>query len=229
MPNVPVPEAAVPLATKGRAPHRRSDRARQAVLHAADDLLVERGYAAVTMEGIAARAGVAKQTIYRWWPSKFEVLMDTFLEDAEDALKIPDTGTTTEDLRQHLHRLADFLTDAPAGQVMLALIGQAQHDRAMASVFQRRYLDDRRALDRTILERGVARGDVRKDVDPDLVIDVLYGPVYHRVLLTGLPIGSHFIDALVDRVFLSLAGPGADPGADSSPHEQNAGEADPAG
>jgi AcrR family transcriptional regulator len=156
-------------ATKGRAPERRSDRARIAVLHAADDLLVERGYAAVTIEGIAARAGVAKQTIYRWWPSKFDVLMDTFLQDAEGALRIPDTGTTAGDLRQHLRQLAKFLTGAAAGKVMLALIGQAQHDEGVAAVFRRRYLDERRALDRTILERGVARGEIRADTDrPDL-------------------------------------------------------------
>ncbi len=186
--------------------HRRSDRARVAILHAADDLLIERGYAGVTIEGIAARAGVAKQTVYRWWPSKFEVLMDTFLEDAAADLAIPDTGTTTEDLRRHLHQLVDFLTEDAAGKVMLALIGQAQHDPAVAEVFQRRYLDGRRALDRTILERGVVRGDVRPGVDLDLVIDVLYGPIYHRVLLTGLSVENEFIDTLVDRVFIALAG-----------------------
>lgn len=101
------------IVAMGRAPQRRSERAHEAVLRAADDLLVERGYAGVTIEGIAARAGVAKQTIYRWWPSKFEILMDTFAEDAESALKVPDTGSTTEDLRQHLHQLAGFLTEHP--------------------------------------------------------------------------------------------------------------------
>src|ERR1700685_4741681 len=82
--------------------HGRSEAARVAVLEAADDLLVERGYAGVTIEGIAARAGVAKQTIYRWWPSKFEILMDTFLEDAAGALEIPDTGTVDGELGHHL-------------------------------------------------------------------------------------------------------------------------------
>ena len=196
-------------ATKGRAPERRSDRARIAVLHAADDLLVERGYAAVTIEGIAARAGVAKQTIYRWWPSKFDVLMDTFLQDAEGALQLPDTGTTGGDLRRHLRQLAGFLTGSAAGKVMLALIGQAQHDEAMAAVFRRRYLDERRALDRTILERGVARGEIREEVDLDLAIDMIYGPVYHRVLLTGLPVDQAFTDGLVDHVLTSIARPGA--------------------
>jgi len=191
-------------ATSGRAPERRSDRARIAVLHAADDLLVERGYAAVTIEGIAARAGVAKQTIYRWWPSKFDVLMDTFLEDAEGALQIPDTGSTAADLRQHLRQLARFLTESAAGKVMLALIGQAQHDEAMAAVFRRRFLDERRALDRSILERGLARGDIRPDADLDLAIDMVYGPVYHRVLLTGLPVDPAFTDGLINNVLAAI-------------------------
>jgi len=190
---------------KGRAPHRRSDRARVAVLHAADDLLVERGYAGVTIEGIAARAGVAKQTIYRWWPSKFEILMDTFLEDAAGALEIPDTGTVDGDLRRHLRQLAGFLTTEPAGQVMRALIGQAQHDADVARTFQQRFLDERRALDRTILERGVARGELPPDTDLDLVIDMIYGPVYHRVLLTGLPVDGRFIDGLVSHVMDAVA------------------------
>jgi AcrR family transcriptional regulator len=199
--------------TKGRAPQRRSDRARVAVLHAADDLLVERGYAGVTIEGIAARAGVAKQTIYRWWPSKFEILMDTFLEDAAGALEIPDTGTAAGDLRHHLRQLAAFLSGEPAGQVMLALIGQAQQDAGIARAFQQRFLDERRALDRTILERAAARGDIRADTDLDLVIDMIYGPVYHRVLLTGLPVDDSFIDGLVGHVMASIATPAAAPAA----------------
>jgi AcrR family transcriptional regulator len=198
---------------KGRAPDRRSDRVRVAVLHAADDLLVERGYAGVTIEGIAARAGVAKQTIYRWWPSKFEILMDTLLEDAADALEIPDTGTVDGDLRQHLRRLARFLSAEPAGQVMLALIGQAQHDADAARAFQQQFVDERRALDLTILERGVGRGELRGDTDLDLVIDMIYGPVYHRVLLTGLPVDDRFIDRLVSYVTAAIAAP-AQPSGD---------------
>jgi AcrR family transcriptional regulator len=192
------------MTATGRAPHRRSDRARSAVLHAADDLLVERGYAGVTIEGIAAKAGVAKQTIYSWWPSKFEVLMDTFIEDAASELAVPDTGSTAGDLRAHLRQLGEFLTGAPAGKVLLALIGQAQHDADMAAAFRQRYLDERRALDRTILERGVERGEVRSDLDLDLAMDLIYGPVYYRALVTGLPMSADFIDSLVDRALVIL-------------------------
>src|ERR1700728_4101097 len=123
-------------ATKGRAPERRSARARIPVLHAADDLLVERGYAGVTIEGIAARAGVAKQTIYRWWPSKVDILLDTLIDDASHQLAIPDAGSAVESARRYLRSLARFLTKDPAGKVLLALIGQAQHDQAMAATFR---------------------------------------------------------------------------------------------
>ena len=196
-----------------RPGRRRSEQSRLAILTAAYELVAEVGYARLTIEGIAARAGTGKQTIYRWWPSKFEILMDTFLEDAAGALEIPDTGTAAGDLRHHLRQLAAFLSGEPAGQVMLALIGQAQQDAGIARAFQQRFLDERRALDRTILERAAARGDIRADTDLDLVIDMIYGPVYHRVLLTGLAVDDSFIDGLVGHVMASVAAPAAAPAA----------------
>src|SRR6201996_4174576 len=120
-------EATSPGATKGRAAHRSNEQTRLALLHAADDLLEERGFAGVTIEGIAARAGVAKQTIYRWWPSKVDVLLDTLIEDSEQELVVPDTGSAIEDARRYLRKLAAFITGDPAGRVLLALIGEAQH------------------------------------------------------------------------------------------------------
>jgi len=147
-------------APKGRAPHRRDENARIAVLHAADDLLVERGFGGVTIEGIAARAGVAKQTIYRWWPSKVDILLDTLIEDASRHLAIPDAGSAVESARRYLSSLARFLSQDPAGKVLLALIGQAQHDQAMAAVFRQRYLDPQRDAEREMLQRGIASGEL---------------------------------------------------------------------
>src|ERR1700741_4356247 len=122
--------ASASRAPRGRAPHRRNEDARLAVLHAADDLLVERGFGGVTIEGIAARAGVAKQTIYRWWPSKVDILLDTLIADASRQLSIPDGESAVESARRYLRSLARFLTREPAGKVLLALIGEAQHDPA---------------------------------------------------------------------------------------------------
>ena len=184
--------------------HGRSEEARRSVLHAADGLLVERGYAQLTVEGIAARAGVAKQTIYRWWSSKTDVLMDAFIEDAAEDLQPPDTGDLARDLRVHLRRLARFLTDSDAGAVFRALAGQAQHDADLARRLRAEHLNHQRARDRLPLERAVERGDLPRGTDLDLVVDQLVGPIYYRVLVTGQPVPASFTDALVDAVLARL-------------------------
>jgi AcrR family transcriptional regulator len=183
-------------APKGRAPHRRDENARLAVLHAADDLLVERGFGGVTVEGIAARAGVAKQTIYRWWPSKVDILLDTLIDDARRHLKIPDKASAVETTRLYLRSLARFVTKEPAGKVLLALIGEAQHDPEMARVFHQRYLDPQRHSEREMLKRGVASGELLRDIDIDATLDALCGPILYRAL-TGASIPRKFIDTLI--------------------------------
>jgi AcrR family transcriptional regulator len=189
-----------PDGPKGRAPHRRSAQARIAVLHAADDLLAEQGFAAVTIEGIAARAGVAKQTIYRWWSSKVDVLLDTLIDDSRTRLAVPDTGSAAEDARRHLRSLVAFITRDPAGKVLLALIGEAQHDAEMARTFHARYLDQQRSDERAMLARGVDSGELPADLDLDAALDALYGPVFYRALMSGGPIPRAFTDELVHRV-----------------------------
>jgi AcrR family transcriptional regulator len=184
--------------------HGRSEEARQSVLHAADGLLVERGFARLTIEGIAARAGVAKQTIYRWWSSKTDVLLDAFIEDAAEDLQPPDTGDLARDLRVHLHRLARFLTDSDAGAVFRALAGQAQHDADVAQRLRAEHLRHQRARDRLPLERAVERGDLPGGTDIDLAVDQLVGPIYYRVLVTGQRVPESFTDALVDAVLTRL-------------------------
>jgi len=181
---------------KGRAPQRRDENARVAVLHAADDLLVERGFNGVTIEGIATRAGVAKQTIYRWWPSKVDILLDTLIEDADRQLAIMDTGAAVEAVRRYLRSLARFLTRDPAGKVLLALIGEAQHDAGTARVFRRRYLDPRREQERAMLTRGVSSGELPPGLDVDATLDALCGPILYRAL-TGARIPRAFIDRLI--------------------------------
>ena len=181
---------------KGRAHHRRDENARLAVLHAADDLLVERGFGGVTVEGIAARAGVAKQTIYRWWPSKVDILLDTLIEDADHQLAIRDSGSAVESTRRYLRALARFLTKDPAGKVLLALIGEAQHDPEMARRFHECYLDPQRRREREMLRLGVKSGELTHDLDIDAALDALCGPILYRAL-TGASIPRTFIDGLI--------------------------------
>jgi AcrR family transcriptional regulator len=180
----------------------RSELARQAVLEAADDLLAAKGFAGVTMEGIAASAGVAKQTVYRWWSSKTDVLVDAFLQDAAEHLTPADHGDVERELRAHLRQLADFLSGSDPGAVFKALIGHAQHDHTFAAAFRTRYLDEQRRRDRLPLDRAAQRGQVPADLDVVAELDQLVGPIYYRVLVTGEPVDRDFTDHLVDG-FLS--------------------------
>lgn len=182
--------------------HGRSEAAREAVLRAADDLLVEKGFAGVTIEGIAKAAGVAKQTVYRWWNSKTEVLMDAFLQDAAEELEPPDTGGLESDLRAHLRDTARLLTTDDAGAVYRALIGQAQHDSELARIFRARYLDDQRARDQQPFVRAVQRGELAPGTDVAALAEWLVGPVHYRAIVTGEPIDENFLDTLVDGVLV---------------------------
>jgi AcrR family transcriptional regulator len=179
--------------------HGRSEEARMAVLAAADDLLVERGFAGVTMEGIAARAGVAKQTIYRWWTSKADILFEALIVDAAEFFTSPDHGDLGADLRDRLGQLATFLSATDAGAVFRALAGQAQHDPAVAARFAAEVVARQRELDREPFARAQARGQLPAGTDVDLAIDELAGPVYYRVLVTGASVPRRFTDALVRR------------------------------
>lgn len=178
--------------------HGRSEAAREAILHAADDLLVEKGFAGVTVEGIAKAAGVAKQTVYRWWSSKTDVLMDAFLEDAAAELEPPDTGALESDLRAHLRTTAHFLTADDAGAVYRALVGQAQHDPQLAQTFRARYLHAQQVRDQKPFIRAIARGELTADADVAALAEWLVGRLHYRVIATGESVDDSFIDAVVD-------------------------------
>jgi AcrR family transcriptional regulator len=187
--------------------HGRSEEARMAVLEAADDLLVERGFASVTIEGIAARAGVAKQTIYRWWPSKIDILFDSLVTDAAEYFTLADHGDLGADLRDQLSQLAAFLSKTDEGAVFRALAGQAQHDPAVAARFESEFVARQRDRDRAAFLRARDRGQLPAGTDIDLAIDQLVGPVYYRVLVTRQSVPPQFTDALVESWLARAAQP----------------------
>ncbi|WP_326568337.1 TetR/AcrR family transcriptional regulator [Amycolatopsis rhabdoformis] len=181
----------------------RSEDARRAVLEAVDDLLVEHGFAGLTIERIAAAAGVAKQTIYRWWPSKVDILLDALGDDLAEELVPPDHGDLRRDLREHLAAVALFLTTADAGAVFRALIGQAQHDPDLAARLRTEQISGQHARDRLPFERALARGELPAGTDLDGAVEQVIGPIHYRVLVTGAPVTREFTDALADRFLAS--------------------------
>jgi AcrR family transcriptional regulator len=176
--------------------HGHSEEARVAILQAADDLLVEKGFDGVTMEGIAKQAGVAKQTVYRWWRSKADVLLDAFLQDAVEDLEPPDTGDIAVDLPEYLHRLAVFLGESDEGAVFRALMAKAQLDPEFARVFRERCLEPARARSLVLLERAVERGQLPEGLDAAAEMELLVAPIFYRVLVTAEPITRTFTDSL---------------------------------
>ncbi|MFD0002305.1 TetR/AcrR family transcriptional regulator [Streptomyces sp. NPDC127178] len=176
-------------------------------MHAADDLLVERGFTGLTIEGIAQRAGVAKQTIYRWWNSKVDILLDTLIDDAREALewRTDESASAEENLASHLRRVADFFEE-PAGQVLQALLGQAQLESDTAVSLREGFLKEQRERDVTGLRELLAH-DHELVVDErtlDHLVDLLLGPLYYRVLVFGAAIDQELVDTTA-RLVLTLA------------------------
>jgi AcrR family transcriptional regulator len=157
-----------------------------AVLHAVDDMVVEDGYAAMTMKGIASRAGVGKQTVYRWWTSKAEILLEAVTQDAETGLAVEPAATSAEEIDIFLATVVRFLTETHEGAAYRALVGEAQHDRKVAELI--RSSDVLAAAAIPVLKRAIARGDLPEGLDLDGAAAQLVGPVFFQIL-TGAGIG----------------------------------------
>ena len=190
---------------QARAPGRpRSESAHRAILRAANELLERDGFAAVTVEAIAERAGVSKATIYRWWPNRAAVVMDGFLSIVSSEVPFPHTGHAREDIRIHMRRLAEAF-GGKMGRTVAALIAEGQADPELAEALRSRWLSIRRTEAREILALGIERGELRDDIDPEVAVDVLYGPIYYRMLVGHAPLDGDFADALADHAFVGLA------------------------
>lgn len=158
----------------------RSEAARRAVLHAVDDMLVEDGYAAMTMKGIAARAGVGKQTVYRWWASKAEILVEACVQDAATELAVEPAADSATDIANYLTAVIAFLTESAAGAAYRALLGEAQHDRVVADLLVRS--DVLASSAEPIVNRVVERGDLITTESIEALGAELVGPVFFRIL-----------------------------------------------
>jgi AcrR family transcriptional regulator len=190
---------------QARSPGRpRSERAHRAILQAANELLESEGFAALSVEAIAERAGVSKATIYRRWPNRAAVVMDGFLSTVSLEVPFPHTGHAREDIRIHMRRLAEAFS-GKIGRTVAALMAEGQSDPELAGALRSRWLLVRRAEAREILELGIERGELREDIDLEVAVDVLYGPIYYRMLVGHAPLDNGFTDALADHIFAGLA------------------------
>ncbi len=182
----------------------RSEESRTAVLRATSELLHEVGLRAMTTEEIANRSGASKATIYKWWPNKYAVAIDAFLSEMMAESRDPDTGSARDDLTAVMRGLLHFYT-GPSGRVFAQLVGEAQADPSIQQELRANLVDSRRELFRTIWDRGVERGELRADLDPEAALDLVIGPALYRLMIGHAPMCEDAADQLVDAAIRGLS------------------------
>jgi AcrR family transcriptional regulator len=181
-----------------KPPQWRSRRAESAILEATIALLGEVGFSGLTIDGIAARAGVGKATIYRHWSSKAEVAVEAF-KAFIPPLDDPDTGSFADDVRAVVLQIVDGLSNSPLAGILPSLVEAAERDPELERHFKE-FGSTRRAVLRAVFGRALRRGELREGLDPDVAIDVLVGPIFTRRLITRLPVTRKHATAVLDLV-----------------------------
>lgn len=177
----------------------RDQAARERVLAAARYLVCELGPRAVSVDDIAARAGVGKQTIYRWWPSRSAVLMDALVELTDPEPEDIPPGTY-DAIRLQMGRVARMFSSRQ-GQLIRELIADAQGDPDLAEDFRARFFAHRRARGAATIARGIATGELRPDLDIEDTLDALYAPLWLRLLIGHRPMSGRAVDRLLGVVW----------------------------
>ncbi len=197
----PTAEAVAPGSVSAGRP--RSVDSERAILAAAWSLLQQSSVRKVSIEAIAAEAGVGKTTIYRWWPSKAAVIVDAFLAQVEAVLPFPETETAAEALSKQMERLIGVFR-GDVGRIVAEIIAEGQFDPDALASFRDRFLNLRRDVARQIVQGGIESGEFDTDLDPDLAMDILYGPIYYRLLVQHLPLDTRFATTLTQRAISCL-------------------------
>jgi AcrR family transcriptional regulator len=188
----------------------RSERARTAILAAAAELLLGEGGETVSMDDVAEAAGVSKATIYRWWPSKETLALDALLDEWEGdpATTLRATGSLRGDLLALIRPWVRRLRRRPYGRVVAGLLAETHSDSAFADTYRARFVAVRRDPARAVLARAIEHGELPAATDIDLALDLVFGPIYHRLLHGHAPLTERFAVEIVD---VALAGLGYTP------------------
>jgi AcrR family transcriptional regulator len=188
-----------------RPPGRpRSEEARTSIQRSTLKLLAERGFPELTIEAVAAHANVAKATVYRWWPDKAALIADAFASSTTRDLHFPDTGSVRSDMSQQMQQLVKVFRSR-RGKIVSAMLGAGQSDGSLIAAFRERFLKPRRQEAYATLKRGILRGQLKKNVDMDLLLDSLYGPIYMRFLIRHNSLTPEFVEGICELAFGSKA------------------------
>jgi AcrR family transcriptional regulator len=207
-----VEKAASPSPGAPRRGRPRSEQARNAILEATLELLLEPGLHAMSMDEVAARAGVSKATIYRWWPSKEVLALDALAAEWEASVPAErwDTGSLRGDLVPRMRAWLGMLGERPLGRVTAGLVARAQSDPEFAKLYLERFFNPRRDAGRRVFLRAIERGDIPPDADVDLALDLLYGASSHRRMHGHAPVDDRFVHDAIEAVIAGLQHPGSE-------------------
>jgi AcrR family transcriptional regulator len=184
-------------AAQGR---KRSETSRKAILDATYDLLKTVGFHQMSIEGVAARAGVGKATIYRWWSSKGVLAVEAFMEAVAPSIAFRETTSARADIERQMKLLAEAYR-GKAGEILKEMIGFSQSDSEMREAFFVGYLKPRREAAKAALQRGIDQGEFQSNLDPEVLVDALYGPLIYRMLTGYYPIDNSFTNQIRRVVF----------------------------
>ena len=182
----------------------RSPEADEAIRNATVDLLATVGYANLTMSGVASRAGVSTATLYRRWRSKLDLVVDVLGARAEEN-PVPDTGSLEGDCRAILQTLVDKARTTRTTPLLAGLVGEIGRNPDLASALRAHLIGPRRAALNDVFARAKARRELRDDVDVSVAGDLLFGPLYHRLLITGEPVTTRTAEKLTDLLMRAVA------------------------
>lgn len=182
----------------------RRSRSERVVLDATRELLGEKGFGSLTVEGVAARAGVAKTTIYRRYRSKTDLALAVLIDMVGDVSTQPYVEDTATELIALVNKTVTLMATTVLGRIMKGLVSEIAADPELAHVYRERVVSQRVADVRVLVERGIARGELRADLDPEMVTDLLLGPIYYRLFLSGSPMDDDFGKRLVTGLMPAL-------------------------
>lgn len=191
--------------TKPQPTRRRSKRAHEAILAATTSLLEAKGYNGLSIEAVAAQAGVGKQTIYRWWPSKAALVMEAYSAMVAQEIVIPDSGRLEEDLYLLFEQIFSRLSSSGFGKAIAGLLTEAQTDSVLAAEFLDGFVGWRRKVVRQLLEKGLSRGEVAPEADLEIAVDSLFGSMWYRLLVGHAPLDQKFAKALVKQMLTGIS------------------------
>jgi len=189
---------------ESRGPGRpRSEKARRAVMRSTLKLLERVGFNELSIEAVAARAGVGKATIYRWWANKAELVIAAFASAVEKELRFPSGGPVLKSIHVQMKRWS-VIFQSPLGQIVRTVIGAGQSEAEILKAFRAHWVEPRRTEARGLLQQAKKTGEIRSDLDPDLMLDLFYGPLYMRLLLKHAPLDDNFVNTVFEIVSTSL-------------------------